>query len=97
MNEERRLPTADEVVGMPLRDFARSGLVLVVDSEVVGEQVLFVSDAYVPAPGDPIAYRARELAALIGVDARAVRLAHASKRTFPGAKVAGTAWKKENA
>ena len=97
MSEERRLPTADEVVDMPLRDFARSGIVLVVDSEVVGEQVLFASDAYVPAPGDPIAYRARELAALIGVDARAVRLAHASKRTFPGAKVVGTAWKKENA
>jgi len=87
--------SADEVVGMPLRDFARSNLVLVVDSEVVGEQVLFVCDNYRPAPGDPIAYRARELAALIGVDPRAVKLAHEAKRTFPGAKVATTAWKKE--
>jgi hypothetical protein len=84
------LPTVAEVEALPLRAFARGDLVLHVDAAVLGERVLFVPDGYGPAPDEPIAYRARELAALIGVDPAVVRLAHAAKRAFPGARVAGT-------
>jgi hypothetical protein len=94
-DEQAGVLTVEAVEAMPLRDFAKSNLVVHVDSAVVGERVLFVGDEYVAAQGDPIAYQARELAALIGVDPHVVRLAHAVKRGFPGARVASTAWKRE--
>lgn len=82
-------PTVAEIETMALSSFGRSDLVLHVDSAVLGEQVLFVSDGYRPAPGDPAAYRADELDVLLGAPAELVRLVHGVKRTFPGARVAG--------
>lgn len=94
---EAILPNVDEAEALPLVVFAGLPLVLHVESEVLGEPVLFVGDGYVAAPGDPVAYGARELAALIGVDSQVLRLAHAAKRAFPGARVATTARKREGA
>lgn len=76
-----------KIESMSLADFGRSGLVVRVDSEVVGEEVLFVADGYRPAPGDPISYTADELEALLGSPPEVVRLVHSAKRTFPGARV----------
>jgi hypothetical protein len=78
-----------EIEGMTLAAFGRSGLVLHVDSSVLGEQLLFVSDGYRPEPGDPVAYRAGELEALLGAPPELIRLVHNIKKTFLGARVAG--------
>jgi hypothetical protein len=83
------LPNVDEAEGLPLEVFAGLSLVLHVESELVGG-VLFVSNDYVAAPGDPVAYRAWELASLLWLDQRVVRLTHAVKSTFAGARVTAT-------
>lgn len=81
-------PTIAEVEAMPLEAFGRSGLALVVESEVLGEPVLFVADGYRPAPGAPIAYYPDELVELIGTPPADLRRIHDIKRTFPGSRVA---------
>jgi hypothetical protein len=83
---EQAIPTVVEVEVMSFPQFAGSGLVVHVESEVVGEAVLFAADAYRAVPGDPIAYGARELAVLCGAAPELIRLVHAVKRTFPGAR-----------
>jgi hypothetical protein len=75
-----------EVCAMRLDDFARAGLVVTVNSEVLGERVLFASDNARVDPGElrPV-YRAHELRALLGLsDTRELRRIHAIKRTFRG-------------
>jgi hypothetical protein len=72
---------------MPLEAFGRSGLAVYVDSEVVSETVLFVADGYRPAAGDPVAYAADELLALMNEPPDTIRAVHAVKKAFPGAAI----------
>lgn len=71
---------------MSLGAFGRSGLALEVECVVLDETVLFVADGYRPAPGDPVAYAADELAALIHEPSEMIRAVHRIKTTFPGAR-----------
>lgn len=75
-----------EVCAMRLDDFAGAGLVVTVNSEVVGEQVIFASDNALLDPGElrPV-YRAHELRALLGLrDPAELRRIHELKKTFRG-------------
>ena len=79
----------DELPNMPLDDFAQAGLVATVWSELLGRDVLFVSD---DVPEDAIremegtVYRARELRKLqsIELSARHLGTVDAVKRIFGG-------------
>ena len=78
-----------ELPDMPLDDFAEAGLVVTVWSELLGRDVLFVSD---DVPEDAIremegaVYRARELRKLQSIEpsARHLRTVHAVKEIFGG-------------
>jgi hypothetical protein len=63
------------------------GLVLRVDSEVLGERVLFVGDDFKPEPEYPIAYTADELYRLLDAPPDMIRAVHRIKKSFFGARV----------
>ncbi len=63
------------------------GFVMCVDSEVLGERVLFVGDDFKPEPGDPVPYTADELYRLLDSHPDMIRAVHRIKAAFPGAKV----------
>ena len=75
-----------EVCAMRLDDFAGAGLVVTINSEVLGERVIFASDNALLDPGElrPV-YRAHELRALLGLrDPGELRRIHEVKKTFRG-------------
>lgn len=73
--------------GMTIREFAMSGKVIRIRSEVLGCDVVFAADNADPqkagAAGLPI-YWARELRELIGVEPRHLQLIHETKSVFEG-------------
>lgn len=78
--------TAGAVLAMPLTEFAGAGLVVEVESEVLGERVIFASDDARLDPGERrVVYRAHELRALLPLQRpEDLRRVHAVKRTFRG-------------
>lgn len=75
-----------EVVAMPLDDFASAGLVIEVQSEVLGgEAVLFASDNARLDPGERrVVYRAAEVRQLLGLRPADIRSVHRIKKGFGG-------------
>lgn len=77
-----------EIAAMPLAQFARSRLRLVVHSKVLGETVVFAADNARLDPGERrTVYRAAELRALAGLASLRpgeLRQVHRAKRTFKG-------------
>ena len=78
----------EELALMPLSRFSVAGLVVEVDSRILGEVILFASDNAVIDPFEKRAvYRAAELVALAGLDEvspRDLRQVHKFKKLFRG-------------
>ena len=82
------IPTPAGVAGWTLRDLGESRLILEVDSDLLGESVLFTGNGVqLPADERRVSYTAAELDDLVGVPAEALRLVHEAKRIFTGAQV----------
>ena len=82
------IPTVEDVKEWTLRDLGQSRLILEVDSDLLGESVLFAgNDVQLPADEKRVSYTAAELKDLVSVPAEALRLVHEAKRTFTGARV----------
>lgn len=90
-----RRPGGERVASWSLERFGSSGLALLVDSEVLGEQVIFAADnapsrtlrRLLEASEAPIAgYRAAELQKIVraGLTRSQVRTAHEIKRALHG-------------
>ena len=78
---------AEDVLTMPLKDFAESRLLLEVYSQALQERVLFAGDrAHVDAGRcrELTLYRGSELLELCGVDAPNLRVIHDAKKVFGG-------------
>ena len=78
-------PEAEDVLTMPLKDFAESKLLLEVYSPALQERVLFAGDrAHVDAERcrDRALYRGAELLELCGVDAPDLRVIHKAKKVI---------------
>lgn len=77
---------AEGVSAMALADFATAGLRLVVNSEVLGERVVFASDNAPKRETDSgmVEYRAAELRELLGLSPEELRRVHLVKKTFGG-------------
>lgn len=76
--------TRERIARMSMKDFARAGLVLTVDSAALGERVIFVSDNTPTSEqmNGLIEYRAAELNQLLGLTIDQLRKIHALKKTF---------------
>ena len=78
---------AEDVLMMPLKEFAESRLLLEVYSQALQERVLFAGDrAHVDAGRcrELTLYRGSELLELCGVDAPNLRVIHDAKKVFGG-------------
>ena len=72
-----------EICAMPLEEFAKARLRVVVHSKVLGEEVLFASDNATIDPGERRAiYRAAELQAILGAKPGELASIHAAKKAF---------------
>ncbi len=80
-------PTIEEIESMTLAQFGGSNRELRVNSTVLGEQVVFVSDDYARKADDPPTYTATELLMLVDGGDVLLRAVHAAKKNFPGAVV----------
>ena len=84
-DQDRSSPNGDAVPSFTLDEFARSGLIRMVDSKVLGERVLWAADnASMPGQDheqDHVVYRAAELKELRGVSPEKLRAIHELKRT----------------
>ena len=81
-DQDRSSPNGDAVSSFTLDEFARSGLVLAVDSKVLGERVLWAADnATLPSQEEQVVYRAAELKELKGASPKRLRAIHELKRT----------------
>lgn len=71
---------------MRLDEFARSGRVVSLWSDVLEETVVFAGDEadLTGVPPQTVVYRAQELAALVSVTPRHLRSIHSAKRVFGG-------------
>lgn len=78
--------TAEEVLRMPLSEFAEAGLVVRVRAEVLdGEEVIFASNNALLDPGErSVTYRASELRQILGLAPAELRSVHEAKRLFRG-------------
>jgi hypothetical protein len=90
-NSARRPKESNDALRqMTLRDFATAKRIVPIFSEVLGEQVYFVSDNAEVAAGlyrGCVVYRASELIALHGCSPDTIRNAHAVKKVFGGSVV----------
>ena len=66
------------------RTLGRTGCVLSLWSEVLGDAVLVVPDHYRKADGDPVTYTPRELAALLHSEPDLLQAVHAVKKVLGG-------------
>ena len=66
------------------RVMGRTGCVLTLWSEVLGDAVLVVPDDYRKADGDPVTYTAREMAALLHSEPDLLQAVHAVKKVLGG-------------
>lgn len=73
-----------QIASMSMQEFARSGLVVTVDSSALGECVLFASDNtdVIEQGSGLIVYRAAELIQLSGMMVEQLRKIHVLKKTF---------------
>jgi len=70
---------------MPLAVFATAGLQITVESDHLGETVIFLSDNAVSDRAEKrVAYRACELEKLIGLSPESLRRVHEVKKMFDG-------------
>lgn len=77
--------TTEDVLAMPLRQFAGARLVVVAHSQVLGETVVLASDNATVDPGERrVTYRAAELWSLLNLEPASVRTVHEVKRVFAG-------------
>lgn len=83
---DRKEPAETErLAGMTLANFAGSGRVLRVYSDVLQEEVLIAADNAALPPGERRAvYRASELPELLDITPEGLRFLHRVKTTFPG-------------
>lgn len=78
-----RCAVPEELVHLRHQDFAGAGWLIEGSPGPDGEPLLFASDNASPDPGESrVVYRARELRALRGLSAGAVRDLHGMKRDF---------------
>ncbi len=84
--QEAVKPVSTQLDGMTVADFAASGRVLRVYSDVLLEEVLIAADNAALAPGERrTVYQASELPALLDITPEGLRLLHRVKAAFPGA------------
>ena len=76
--------SSEDVALMQLSEFATAGLVVVVDSSVLGERIVLASDNATVHGRREVVYRARELGALLGLSPDGLLQLHMCKRTFGG-------------
>ena len=89
VDRSRQIPKRIE--DMPLKDFAKSGLVRKVQSKVLGETVLWAADnAEVPSGYELVVYCVAELKELVGQSPEMLRRIHVAKKELDGEVVAGS-------
>ena len=70
---------------MSMKEFAQAGLEVTVDSDALGEFVVFASDNTSAIAQDGLTvYRAAELKQLVGMTVEQLQKVHALKKTFRG-------------
>lgn len=81
---EKEVFWPSRILSMTYREFKTAGLVVTVDSKLIGERVVFASDNADAPKTSLVVYRATELLHLAGLDGETVKKLHAAKKLFNG-------------